>query len=433
MAFEQSKILYERAQQSLAGGVSSHFRAGQQPHPLFFTHGSGSKLYDVDGREYIDYLLGQGPDLLGHAPPALVQAVSRALPRGQIFAGQTEGEVTVSETICRLVPCAELVRYSSSGSEVMQAALRLARAYTGRLKFIKFEGHYHGWFDNVAWSVHPPLEEAGPADAPRPVALSEGQCPTEAEYVLVLPWNDLEAVHRAVRQQGGEIAALVTEPIMCNTNCIRPEPGYLEGLRELCTQEGIVLIFDEVITGFRPCLGGAQEYLRVTPDLAIFGKALAGGFPQSVLAGKRELMCLLAEGRVVHAGTLNANLMCMAATEAMLNCLQAEGGAIYEHLFRLGQQLMEGLVERAHHYGHPALAQGLGPMFWFGFTEAGKITDYRSHLQLTDAGKYARFVRLMLEEGILLIGRGMWYVSAAHTEEDVECTLRAAEAALRKL
>jgi len=433
LQFDKSLSLYERAKSSLAGGVSSHFRVGGHPCPLFFERGEGSRLFDVDGNEYIDYALGQGPMILGHSPKPVIEAVEAASSKGQLFAGQHELEVIVAEKVQEFVPCAELMRFSNAGSEAIQAALRLARGYTGKTKYLKFEGHYHGWFDNVLLSVAPPLDKAGPRESPRTLPGSQGQVAACTEEAIALPWNDLELLEKTVVANKDDLAAVVMEPIMCNTNCIEPEPGFLEGVREVCTREGMVLVFDEIITGFRPCLGGAQAHFGVVPDLATFGKAMANGYPVSMLAGQEEFMRLIADGAVMHAGTYNSNVMVMAATNATLNCLAESNGAVYAHLEALGRHLMDGLRDAAASAGHSVLVQGLGPMFHMGFTAAERITDYRTHASSVDMAKYARFVALMLERGIRLIGRGIWYVSAAHTQQDMTRTLDAASESLRTL
>ncbi|MGQ9600653.1 MAG: aspartate aminotransferase family protein [Anaerolineae bacterium] len=426
-----SQKMMERACQSLAGGVSSNVRAGKIPAPLFFVSGRGSHIYDVDGNSYIDYVLGQGPLILGHSPASVLAAVQKALEKGQLYAGQFETEVLVSEKLQKLIPCAELVRYSNSGSEIVQAALRLARAYTGREKIIKFEGHYHGWFDNVLISVHPPLDSAGPYEAPTPVPGTQGQSSSALSDVIVLPWNNLELLEHTIDRHGDEIAAVILEPIMCNTGCILPREGYLEGVQQLCHQHGIVLIFDEIITGFRLALGGAQQYFSVTPDLAVFGKAMGGGFPVSCLAGKQELMELIATGQVNHSGTFNSNVMVMAASLATLTAL--ENGQIYEHLYRLGRRLMAGLGQVLERAGVQAQISGLGPMFHLAFDDGEPIYDYRSFALHNDMGKCHRFADLLLDHGVRFIPRGMWYLSAAHTDEDIDRTLEAAEAAVRAL
>jgi glutamate-1-semialdehyde 2,1-aminomutase len=423
--------MLERSRRSLAGGVSSNVRAGKHPPPLFFERGQGATLYDVDGNAYIDYVLGQGPLILGHSPRSVLDAVGQALEKGQLYAGQHEMEIALSEKLQRLIPCAELVRYSNSGSEIVQAALRLARAYTGRGKVVKFEGHYHGWFDSVLISVHPPLDEAGPYATPHAVPGSAGQVRSVLDEVVVLPWNDLAAFEAAVKARAGEIAAVIMEPVMCNTSCILPGEGYLEGVQAVCRREGIVLILDEVITGFRLGLSGAQGYLGVTPDLATFGKAMAGGFPVSCLAGKKELMELIGQGTVNHSGTLNSNVMAMAATLATLEVLEREG--VYERLYELGGQLRDGLREVTKEMGVEARVEGPGPMVHLAFTDGEPVVDYRSFAEHSDMEEGHRFVELLLDEGVRFISRGLCYLSTAHTEEDIAFTLQAIRSALRKL
>jgi hypothetical protein len=275
-SYARSIALHEEAQEALAGGVNSNFRLGSHPVPLFFTRGAGAHLWDVDGNEYIDYVLGMGPNILGHAPPDVVEAVAETLSRGNLFAGQHEDEVALARLVQQTVPCAELVRFGLSGSEMDQAAIRLARAATGRKKIVKFEGHYHGWFDTVLVSTAPPLAEAGPEEAPSPHFPSAGQSRAAAADIAILPWNNLDILTHYVEAHADEIAGILMEPILINTCVIVPRPGYLEGVRALCDRHGIVLIFDEVITGFRVALGGAQARLGVTPDLAVFAKAIGG-------------------------------------------------------------------------------------------------------------------------------------------------------------
>ena len=433
MKFDKSRELYERAKKTHAGGASSFGRMGEGPVPLFFKRGKGSKLYDVDGNELIDYTIGAGPGIFGHSPDFLVDAVVRSLRDGQVFAGQHELEIVVSELVTSIVPCAEQVRFASSGTEIDQAALRLARGYTGRNKFIKFEGHFHGWADSVYYSHHPSLEEAGDYEAPTPVPASVGISLGTADDIIILPWNDIEVLRKRVEREGDEIAAIITEPIMCNTNCIFPKPGYLEEMRRLCDERGIVLIFDEVITGFRVALGGAQELLGVTPDLATFAKAMAGGFALSMLAGKREMMSLLGDGTVHHGGTLNSNLVSMAAAAASIKKLMENEGAAYKQLYATGTRLMEGLRALAMKHEQPMLIQGPGPTFYMSFTEVSEITDYRSHLENVDEDQYGKFRMGMLERGIRVFERGQWYVSTALTQEDVEKTLDAADDVLASL
>ena len=423
----RSSAWQARARQCLAGGVSSQFRAAD---PVVFSHGRGSRIWDVDGNEYIDWTLSQGPLIHGHSHPEIFAAVTDALGRGQVWNGLHTQEIELAEKLVEAVPCAESVRFGCTGSEAVQAALRLARAATGRPKFIKFEGHYHGWLDSVAASVNPTAEQAGSADSPTAVPWSGGMGPGVLDGVVVLQWNDLAAVEHAVARLRGQIAAIITEPCMCNSGCIEPVPGFLAGLRRICDEHGIVLIFDEVITGFRLALGGAQQHYDVTPDLALFGKAVAGGFPVSVLAGRKKFMDVLVDGRTIHAGTLNAHVGGVAAALASIGLLAAGGGAAYQRLREIGERLMRGVREAAARLRLPIKVSGPGPVFHVGFltdadADPNQITvcNYRDVVTRFDAPGYADFVRRMAARGVRLIGRGIWYVSTAHTDEDVELTL----------
>jgi len=429
-AYEQSRLLHERACRVLAGGVSSEFRKFNAPHPLFYTRGAGARLTDADGNEYLDFTLSQGPLVLGHSHPEVLEAVAAASRQGQLFAGQHLAELELAELLQRLIPCAELLRFSLSGSEADHAALRLARAVTGRPKFLRFEGHYHGWFDNVSVGVSGGLADLGPREQPTGVRWSAGLPPQIEDESLVLPWNDLALVEQWLEQRGGEVAAVITEPIMCNNGCVPPEPGFLQGLRELCTRHGCLLIFDEVITGFRTALGGAQQMFGVTPDLAVFGKAFASGYPISVLAGRREHMRWIAEGKVIHAGTMNSGNPAVVAALTTLRILEREG--IPEVLTAKGRQLRDGLAEASRRAGRPLLVQGPGPMFHAGFTTLPRVRDYRETLAY-DKPLYARFVLGMQERGIRLIGRGLWYVSAAHTAADLDQAVATAYEVLKSL
>lgn len=427
--YQQSFDLFQRATKSLAGGVSSQFRAFEVPHPLFYSHAAGTRIWDVDGNEYLDFALSQGPMFLGHTPPAVVQAVSEANARGQIYAGQHLAELELAEALQRMIPCAERMRFCVSGSEAVQAALRLARVYTGRTKFIKFEGHYHGWLDSVAFGINPPLNSAAKLTEDgcclEPWPWTGGISPAAAGEAIVLPWNDLDRLRQALDLHGDEIAAVITEPIMCNNGCILPEPGFLEGMREETAKAGVVLIFDEIITGFRVAAGGAQSYFKVTPELAVFGKAMASGFPISAVTGSKRIMNLLAEGKTVQAGTMNAQAASVAAALATVGEIEKHAGQIYPRLYRQAESLRDSLAAAAREHGHAVLLQGLGPVFHLGFTCASKIVNYREMKQY-DTEKYGRFCRAMKDRGVRLIGRGLWYLSAAHTEEDLEQAVAAA-------
>ena len=434
MDFKKSTALYERSKKSLAGGVSSQARIGEKPVPLFFESGKGSKLYDVDGNKYIDYQMANGPAFFGHSPDFLLEAVNREMQRFQLFAGQHELEIRVSELVQQAVPCAELVRYNSSGTEAVQSALRMARAYTGRNNFIKFEGHYHGWMDSVLYSTfHPPLDRIGPYESPVPVPVSAGQSRGTAQEVITLPWNDLDLLTTAVEKHSSDLAAIIMEPIACNVNSALPKPGYLEGVRKLCNDSGIVLIFDEVITGFRIGLGGAQGYLGVTPDMGVFAKAMAGGFPISMVAATKEIMTSLEDSTTVLAGTYNSNVMVMAAAEASINKLMENDGAVYRHVYSVGNRLIDGLRGLARTHEEDVLVQGLGPAFHMIFTAENELPDYRSSAQNSDSKRYARFRVGMLENGVRLMDDGRWFLSSAHTEEDIDRTLEIADKTFRSL
>jgi glutamate-1-semialdehyde 2,1-aminomutase len=428
--YERSRALYERACRVLAGGVSSEFRRHQRPVPLFYRSARGATILDEDGNHSLDFTLSQGPAILGHAHPGVNRAVADYARRGVCFAGQHLRELELAETLQRLIPCAELVRFSLSGSEANHMALRTARAFTGRARFIRFEGHYHGWFDNVAFGNGGAAERIGPREAPTPVASTAGLPSRVFDEAIVLPWNDLSLVEDTLRGQGGEIAAVITEPIMCNHGCIPPRPGFLEGLRALCDRHGCALIFDEVITGFRLGLGGAQARMGVTPDLAVFGKAMANGYPISALVGRRRWMDRVARGEAVHAGTLNGSNPCVAAAVATIAAL--ERGAVPGRLERLGLELMRRLRVAAGRTGERVLLQGPGAMFHLGFTTAERVDDYRGTLAY-DRERLAAFVLAMQDRGIRLIGRGLWYLSAAHTERDVARAAATAEDAMRTL
>jgi glutamate-1-semialdehyde 2,1-aminomutase len=428
MKFDKSKELFERSKQSLAGGISSQHRSHELPVPLFFERGRGSRLWDVDGNEFIDYFMGNGATVMGHAPDLVLEAVNEQVSNGQVYAGQHQLEIEVAELLTEVIPCADLVRWNSSGSEVVLAAIRIARAHTGRNKFIKFEGHYHGWDDSVLYSLGRSIEELGPRENPIPVPASAGMASGTRDEVITLPWNDLELLTETVHRQADEIAAIIMEPIACNTNGSMPKSGYLEGVRKLCDETGVVLIFDEVITGFRVASGGAQELLGVTPDVATFAKGVAGGFPMAVVAGKREIMQHFADGTAMHAGTASGNTTSLAATKAAVSRLSENDGEALKQATELGNKLIEGLRNLARTHEEDVLIQGVGTVFNMIFTDKSELPDLRSSIKHADAERYEVFAKGMMERGVRLPGRGTWLFSTAHTEEDVEETLAAADA-----
>ena len=419
ISYQKSEALLARASAVLAGGVSSEFRKYNHPHALFYTHGQGSTIYDVDGNAYLDFTLSQGPLLVGHSHPQVLRAVESYSREGQLFAGQHLQEVELAEKLQQLIPSAELMRFCLDGSEAVQTAFRVARAKTGRQKFLRFEGHYHGWLDNVAWGISSPSAEAlGDEENPQVYPWSQGLSPQSREDFIILPWNDLALVEKVVAARYDELAAIITEPVMCNNGCIVPEQGFLQGLRAICDRYGIALIFDEVITGFRLGLGGAQQHYQVTPDLAVFAKAIASGYPISAIVGKREWMDEIASARVIHAGTMNTSNATVAAALATIAVLENDPDT-YSRMFRLGHRLMEGLRRAARDAGQNMLVQGPGPMFNTSFTTLPAVRNYRDTLQ-TDKEKLKKFIAGMHDNGVRIIGRGLWYISAVHTESEVD-------------
>jgi glutamate-1-semialdehyde 2,1-aminomutase len=425
MSFDESARRIEKNSQWIAGGVNSNFRLNIAPTPLVFDRAEGPYLFDVDGNRLIDYYLGMGPMILGHSPLALRRAVQEQVDRGILFAGQGELEVEAARLVCELVPCAERIRFGSSGSEVVQGAIRLARAATGRRTILKFEGHYHGWFDNILWSTAPGLNAAGPEDNPIPVAGSAGQDPEAAEGIEVLAWNDLERLERRLAR--GDVAAVIMEAAMCNAGAIHPAPGYLEGAREACTRFGTILIFDEVITGFRLAAGGAQERFEVTPDLATFGKAIANGFPVAALAGRADLLDLFATGGVVHGGTYNAQCVSMAATVATLRALTPN---LYATIEKRGRRLMSGIDESLSRAGIRAVVTGFPSVFHVGFGLDAPARHYRD-LTRIDRQAYVAFTTALLQRGVRALERGAWFLSIEHDDAVIDATLAAVEDAAR--
>lgn len=429
--YTRSKELYDRACNVLAGGVSSEFRKYSYPHPLFYSHGFGSRIWDVDGNEYLDFTLSQGPLILGHSNPRVLSAVAEASLDHQLVAGQHLRELELGEMLQRLIPCAELLRFDLTGSEAVHAAIRAARAKTARSRIVRFEGQYHGWLDGVCYGISAPSEEAlGPRDNPNALPWTDGLPRHGDQDTILLPWNDSDLLARKLARHGADVAAVIMEPVMANCGCIPPEPGFLKEARRLCDRCGAALIFDEVITGFRLGPGGAQELYEVTPDLAVFGKAMASGYPISALAGRRSYMLPFAEGTAIHAGTMNSNTPGVAAAIATLQIIEQEH--VNDRLFAHGQRLMRGLRDAASRAGVDALIQGPGPMFHLAFTKQSSACDYRDTLHF-DRGLSSRFVAAMHERGIRLIGRGLWYVSAAHSDADIEQAIATAGEVMREV
>ena len=417
---------FMRAQASLAGGVSSGMRRFARPHPLYFVRGSGATVTDVDGNQYLDYGLAWGPLILGHAPPEIAFAIAAQAEHELTFGAQHDLEIEVAEKLVRIIPCAELVSFANSGTEAVQVALRLARAYTGRPKYLKFQGHYHGWEDSVLVDYHPSRLELEAANG-NPIGAGAGQ--RAHTDIVVAEWNDRDSVERLFAEHGNEISAVICEPMLCNSGCIAPEPGFLAFLREITVRNKALLIFDEVITGFRLSLGGAQSFYGVTPDLATYAKAIGGGLPLSALAGKKEFMTLIAQGKVVHAGTLNGNPIVLAAARATLEVLEKDNGAVYASLSRRGHRLRSELERLLRGHGYEVVTAGDGAVFHLAFMEK-PAKNYRE-LMAADTQTYSDFALALLDEGVMVLPDGRWYCSVAHTDEVIDATVAAVERALR--
>ena len=421
LSFDASKRLIAEAATVVPGGANSNFRLGISPTPLVFERADGPCLHDADGNRLIDYYLGMGPMVLGHTPPDVREAVEAQLARGVLYGGQSALEFDTARQFCAMVPCAERVRFCSSGSEAVQAALRLARAATDRQTVVKFEGHYHGWFDNILWSTAPP------AGANGPVAGSRGQLESAGAGIDVLPWNDAAALQ--ARLARGDVAAVLMEAVMCNAGAIVPAPGYLEAAAAACRANGTLLIFDEVITGFRLGPAGAQGRLGITPDMAVFAKAMANGFPVAAVAGRADIMDLCVAG-VVHGGTYNSQPVAMAACLATLRRLAVPGA--FDGMETRGRRLMDGIRSHLQDAGIPSVVTGYPQIFHvaFGLTEPAR--DW-SDLRRMDRARYVAFTTALLGRGIRALERGAWFLSTEHDDSVIDETLDAVREAARAI
>jgi glutamate-1-semialdehyde 2,1-aminomutase len=431
---QKSKALFERSLQVMIEGGSSASRGpvNYSPYPLFIDRGEGSHIYDVDGNGYIDWMMAYGALPLGHAHPKIVAAVSAGVASGAHFATATEIEIEVAELIQKMVPTAERVRFANTGTEATMAAIRLARGYTGKPKFIKFEGHYHGWYDDFLVSSNPqPLVSLGHRNDPIKIADSSGLNRHALEDTIVVPWNDLAAVERAIDAYRGQIAAIITEGIIANMGIIPPAPGYLSALEQLAHANNILFILDETVTGFRIAAGGCQEYYHLRPDITTFGKALGAGLPVAGFVGRADIMEALAWGGVLHYGTQNSSRVGLHAARASIQVLNENDGAAFRHTWRIAELLCSGLKRVFAETGVAAIVQNVGPMLQIMFTEQAAINDYREYCRYVDRAKYQRFVLELFKHGAYMTPAATLHsiVSLAHTEEDVEMTL----AAVRKV
>ena len=423
-----SHELYQEACRYIPGGVNSPVRAfrGVGGEPVFFTKALGPYAWSADGDRYIDYVGSWGPAVLGHAHPDVVRAVQAAAADGLSFGAPTPIETDVARLICRLVPSIELVRMVSSGTEATMSAIRLARGYTGRDKIIKFEGCYHGHSDSL-------LVKAGSGLLTLGVPTSPGVPAAMAAHTLALGYNDSGQVREAFRSYGGEIACVIVEPVAGNMNCIPPAAGFLECLREECTRHGAVLIFDEVMTGFRVALGGAQALYGIRPDLTTLGKIVGGGMPVGAFGGRRDIMELIAPlGPVYQAGTLSGNPVAMAAGLETLRLIQAPG--FHERLAAATQALVEGLAAAARDAGVPLATNHVCGMFGFFFTDAPRVSSFAEAMRC-DVERFKRFFHAMLKAGVYLAPSAFeaGFISAAHGAAEIDATLAAARRAFAAL
>lgn len=426
--YTKSKKLFERAQLSIPGGVNSPVRAFKSVGgtPLFIRKAKGAHLYDVDGNRYIDYIASWGPMILGHAWEPVVKAIRKYAAWSTSYGAPTELEVEMAELICSMAPNVDLVRMVSSGTEACMSALRLARGYTGRNKFIKFEGHYHGHAD-------PFLVKAGSGMATFNIQTVPGVTPGVAQDTLTAAYNDLEAVQRLVAAHKGEIAAIIVEPVAGNMGCVLPRPGFLEGLRALCDREGIVFILDEVMTGFRLAPGGAQERLGIRADLLTYGKVIGGGMPVGAFGGRKEIMQLIAPlGNVYQAGTLSGNPIAMIAGYTMLNALK-NNPSIYTELEEKTIYLGSGLERVFEAWGHPYRINQLGSMISVHFSDH-PVTDFASASGASNE-KFKIFFHAMLRRGIYLPPSAFesWFLNNALTYSDLDDTIKAAGESLTEM
>jgi len=423
---KKSEKLYKKARRLMPGGVNSPVRA-YEPYPFFTSRAKGSKIYDVDGNVYIDYCMAYGPLILGHSNPEIIEAVNQQLERGAIYGTPTETEVELAKLVTDIVPCMDMVRFVNSGTEATMHAIRAARGYAGKNKIIKFEGCYHGAHDYV-------LVKAGSGATTFGAPTSLGVPEDTARNTIILPFNNIESFEKAVEQNKDEVAAVIIEPIIGNAGVIPPKDGYLKEVRRITEENEIVLIFDEVITGFRLALGGAQEYYHVTPDLATLGKILGGGFPIGAFGGRREIMELISPlGKVYQAGTFSGNPISMTAGLITLKTLVKQRNYIYKRLKSMGEEIKKGLLDTVRVSKIQAQVNLVESMFQIFFTDK-PVIDYAA-AQRADKNKFMRYWRELLRQGVFIPPSQFetCFLSSTHTDKDVTKTLQAIDSAIKAL
>ncbi len=429
---DKTRALYRRAAETVPYGVNSHFRYWGPEDTMVMTRAEGPYMWDADGNRYIDYRLGFGPVILGHSYPAVVDRVTDAIRHGTVFAWMTPLEIEVAESLCRMTG-SEMVRLSNTGTEATMHALRIARAYTGREQFIKFEGQYHGMHDYVLFSTaSTPRGAVGCRRSPVPHCVSSGIPKAISQYVITLPFNDPEVLEAAVTAHWHNLAAILVEPVLGNTAGILPQAGWLETLRQLCDRYGVVLIFDEVKTGFRLAKGGAQELFGVRADLATYAKAMGNGFPISAIGGSRKIMSTLQPGGIAYGGTYVGNVAGVAAAAATLEILETE--PVIETIHHRGTRLMNGLDEILSRAGIPHCMTGSPSMFSFALGTDVPPIDFRSYAE-TDEPLYHALVMALVERGAMpdADGREPWFLSYSHTNAVIDATLQMFEDAVLEM
>lgn len=433
--FEKSRELNEQAMNYLPAGASSNVRVHMhEPFPVLFRNGEGPRVRDVDGNSYIDYLMAYGALILGHRHPRIIAEIQKQLQDGTMFGTTTELEIEVAKLVASAVPAAEMVTFANTGTEATMEAVRIARAATGKEKIIKFEGHYHGHHDYVLFSVDAPSPVSGLETNPMKLPYFPGIPEEVSKTVIVAQWNNPTSLERILKKHSGDVAAIITEPVMANQGIIPPEPDYLKQLRELTVKYDVLLIFDEVLTGFRIAKGGAQELYGVKPDIACYAKAIGGGAPVAAVVGRKEVMSLIGPGRIAFGGTYNANPLSLAASKATLQTLFENDGEAFRRMTDLGAKMKARLTETFKAAGYHVVINNVGPLLSIYFTKLRKVSSYRQAIQ-SDLTKYKRFRDEMLKRGVYMHPDGLerLLISAVHTEREVEETITAAEQSLKAL
>jgi glutamate-1-semialdehyde 2,1-aminomutase len=431
----KSDQLAELGRSVIPAATMSNWTGWVDEHPIYMSHGQGARLYDVDGNEYIDYDLGHGPGMLGHSNPHVRSAILAEAQR-LFVPGVNDLEVRAAQKVVEHVPCADLVSFSTTGTEANMTALRVARGYTGRDKYVRFNGHYHGSLDHIMGGIvldpeHPtPVPGEIRADRYSRYTNTAGRYSRAFDECYMIEWNELPALEKVLNQDSQNIAAVIMEPVMINNKGCRPEPGYLEGVRDLCDRQGVVLIFDEILTGFRIGISGAQGHFGVTPDLATMGKALGAGLPVAAICGRRDVMDTITRAEVCQGGTFYGHPLSMAGVIAAMEEYERDGGAVYRHIDKMGNLLKDGLTQIAREQDQPLLLQGFPGAWTFSFNTRKKIVNHADGLD-SDPVKAGRFAQLLNERGVLVYSR--FCTSAAHTERDVQDVLDRAAAVMKIL